>query len=553
MRFSFPLLAAVGLLVLGATAYADTPAAVTPASDPSKVPALAKKRKDTVVAAISLPGGVFTPYFAQNGWDGNVTAVLFENLINVDSNGKPIPGLAESWKISADNLVYTFQLRKGLKFSDGTPLTSADVAFTWTLLLDPAYPGEDVDLSLASIKGGEEYKKGTASSVSGIKVIDAQTVQVTTTAVGATTLNLLGGPVLSKAYYGKGYAQGKLDYLSALHAKPVGTGPYNLDQYITGQEIRFNANPFFYKGKPQVEHFIYKVTTADTALPLFQTGETDYDGFPAKPESFEIVKKLGFATIYSQPIPDFGLIDINLKKPWAQDVRVRQALIYGLDRQKIVDAFYQGYGQVATVPTPTTSWAYTTDGVNPYAYDLAKAKSLLDAAGWVPGADGIRAKDGVRLSLTYLGSKSRAIHEVLIAVASENYKALGVEFNAELTDSNALFSRIKQGKYDLAYYRTSQIVDPDDGVNSWGPTSLNTIGYSEPAYDKAYAKTIASLDQAKRKGAYKELFQAFADKPPVILLDYRRGLAGVSARVQGLAYDPYNGIIASVRNLKIVP
>ena len=127
------------------------------------------------MAAISLPGGVFTPYFAQNGWDGNVTAVLFENLINVDGTGNPVPGLAESWKISNDNLVYTIRLRKGLKFSDGSPLTTADVAFTWTLLLDLTYPGEDVDLTLASIQGGDDYKKGTAKTVAGIKVIDAQT------------------------------------------------------------------------------------------------------------------------------------------------------------------------------------------------------------------------------------------------------------------------------------------------------------------------------------------------------------------------------------------
>ncbi len=106
---------------------------ITPATDASQIPASAKLRKDTVVAGISEPQGIFNPYFFVNGWDENVTNVIFSRLIDWDSQGKLVPGLAESWTVSADNKVYTIKLRPNLTFSDGSPLTAEDVAFTLTV------------------------------------------------------------------------------------------------------------------------------------------------------------------------------------------------------------------------------------------------------------------------------------------------------------------------------------------------------------------------------------------------------------------------------------
>lgn len=256
---------------------------ITPATDASQIPASAKLRTDTVVAGISEPQGIFNPYFFVNGWDENVTNVIFSRLIDWDSQGKLVPGLAESWTVSPDNKVYTIKLRPGLTFSDGSPLTAEDVAFTLTVLLDPKYDG-DTDITLANIAGGTDYKAGKADSVSGLKVIDPLTLQVTTTQPGATTLAKIGGPVLSKAWYGKGYQRGNLDYLRSLHGKPLGNGPYVYDKYIPGQEIRFHANSHFYRGTPPTPRFIYRVTNPSTNFQLFQTGETDYDAFTSRPD-----------------------------------------------------------------------------------------------------------------------------------------------------------------------------------------------------------------------------------------------------------------------------
>lgn len=520
------------------------------ASNPAKNPDQAKNRKDTFVAGISAPGGVFLPFFYDNGWDGNATDPIFASLVGLDKEGKPVPILAEHWEISSDQLKYTFHLKKGLKFSDGSPLTAEDVAFTLTLLHDPAYSGYN-DISQAFIKGGKNYKEGNAASIEGIKVIDPQTIEITTEKINAQSLLLLGSTVLPKAYYGKDYQKGKLDYLKKLYPAPLGAGPYKFEKYIPGQEIRYVANENYFAGKPAVEHLIYKVTDKATNFQLFQTGETDYDGFTANSDSIEQLKSLGFANIRISTANVFSFVYINNKKPYLKDKLVRQALIYGLDRQKYVDVKYRGYGQVANVPTSPLSWSYTEEGINKYKYDVEKAKQLLDQAGWKVGADGIREKDGQKLKISYL---TRAKDDEFIPIAQENYKALGIVLNPEVMDFNALVAKLKEGNYDFAAVSTSMLSDPNDAVAEFASTHPeNSAKYSNPKADKLIAEGVSTTDIEKRKAIYKELYKELTDDPPVILLSYRKSVAAYNGRIQGLDIDNYNGISASLGKLKINP
>lgn len=539
-------------LLLPALAGADEilKEGVTPAADPSQVPAAAKLRRDTVIAGITEPQGIFNPYFFSNGWDENVTNVIFSRLIDWDSRGNLVPGLAESWSISPDGKTYTIKLRPHLTFSDGSPLTAQDMAFTLTVQLDPKYDGP-YDLSLVHIAGGEDYKAGKADSVSGIKVLDPLTLQVTTTQPGATTLASIGGPVLSKAWYGKGYRRGELDYLRSLNGKPLGNGPYVYEKYIPGQEIRFHANPHFYRGVPPTPRFIYRITNPATNFQLFQTGETDYDGFTSRPDDIEQLKMLGFANINLYGSSDYSQIQFNLRRPALQDVNVREALIYGLDRQKIIDVVYQGYGKVANVPIAPISWAYNTQGVNPFAYNPDKARQLLDAAGWKPGADGIRVKDGKRLELTLLATK-KVLNDALIPIAKENWKQIGVQLNPQVLDFNALLALRHTGNYDLATFSTSTLNDPHDGVWNFYTTQARDTGYSNPQVDALINEGNATLDVEKRKAIYLKLYQLLATDPPVILLGYREVLTASSARVKGFRPDIYNGLTGSLPDVTIV-
>lgn len=552
-RFSLALKIALlgGAVAFNTVSFADEiKTGITPATDASQVPAAAKLRKDTVVAGISEPQGIFNPYFFVNGWDENVTNVIFSRLIDWDSHGNLVPGLAESWTVSPDGKTYTIKLRPNLTFSDGSPLSAEDVAFTLSVLYDPKYDG-DIDITQANILGGAEYKAGTADSVSGLKVIDPLTIQVTTTQPGATTLSKIGGPVLSKAYYGKEYQRGNLGYLRTLHGKPLGNGPYVYEKYIPGQEIRFHANTHFYRGTPPTPRFIYRITNPSTNFQLFQTGETDYDAFTSRPDDIEQLQLLGFANINLYGSSDYSEVEFNVRRPALQDAKVRQALIYGLDRQKLIDVVYQGYGKVAIEPIAPISWAYNPEGVNPYKYDKAQAEKLLDEAGWKPGPDGIRVKDGKRLELTLLASK-KVLNDALIPIAKENWKQIGVVLKPQVVDFNALMAQRKSGNYDLASFSTSTLNDPHDGVWDFYSTETKESGYNNPQVDKLIDAGNAELDVEKRKPIYHQLYKVLADDPPVILLGYRQILSASSARVTGFKPDIYNGLTGSLPDVKIV-
>ena len=555
-KYNVPLQLSIALFsgaaIFSATAFADDilKEGFTPATDVSQIPATAKLRKDTIVAGISEPQGIFNPYFFVNGWDENVTNVIFSRLIDWDSQGNLVPGLAESWTVSPDKKVYTIKLRHNLTFSDGSPLTAKDVAFTLTLLFDPKYDG-DTDITLANIVGGAEYKAGKAESVSGLKVLNPLTLQVTTSQPGATTLAKIGGPVLSEAYYGKGYQRGNLDYIRSLHGKPLGNGPYVYEKYIPGQEIRFHANTHFYRGTPPTARFIYRITNPSTNFQLFQTGETDYDAFTSRPDDIEQLKLLGFANINLYGSSDYSKVEFNLHHAVLQDAKVRQALIYGLDRQKLIDVVYQGYGKVAIEPIAPISWAYNPEGINPYHYDPAQAKKLLDEAGWKPGPDGIRVKNGQRLELTLLASK-KVLNDALIPIAQQDWQRIGVLLKPQIVDFNALMAQRKAGNYDLASFSTSTLNDPHDGVWDYYSTEAKVSGYNNPQVDKLINEGNAVLDVTQRKPIYHRLYKVLADDPPVILLGYRQVLTASSARVVGFKPDIYNGLTGSLPYVKIV-
>jgi len=520
------------------------------ATDISKNPQKAKDRTDTFVAGLaSAPGGVFLPYFFENGYDENALSPIFASLVVLDAEGKPKADLAEKWEISSDNLVYTYHLKKDLKFSNGTPVTADDVAFTLTLLADPAYAGY-ADISTYFIKGVDDYKKGNADSVSGIKVINPLTIEITTEKVNAQNLLNLGNRVISKEYYGKGYKKGQLDYLKDLYPAPMGAGPYKFSKYVPGQEIDYVANENYYGGKPSVENLVFKVSSPDTALQLFQTGETDTVGVPLTDDNLQALKGLGFADIQISTVNNFGYVQFNNEKPTLKETAVRQALYYGLDRQKLVDIQYQGHAQVANVFNSPLSWAYTEDGITKYDFNPEKAKKLLDDAGWKAGSDGIREKDGVKLKLNYLTRKG---DDVFISIAKENYKDLGVDFTTEMLDFDTEVAKVNKGDYDLAAFSTSLLTDPNDAVLEYSSTyPQSNLHYSNPKVDKLIKDGISTTDLEQRKTIYKELYKELTNDPPVLLTVYKQSLSATNARIPDLVKDGYNNYDLSLPKIKII-
>lgn len=514
------------------------------ATDLSKLPAVAQKRTDTIIVGLTDPSGAFTPYFQQSGYDGNVSSLLYSSLVTVDDKGVPTPELAESWDVSDDQLTYTFHLRKDLKFSDGSPLTADDVAFTWTIQYDKAYDGGS-QLPSLNVKGGNAYKEGTAEAIEGIKVIDPQTISATLEQPNATALVLLGSNVLSKAYYGKDYKFGELEYIKKLHEKPLGDGPYKLEKFIPGQEVRFVANENYFEGKPKTEHFIYKTTEGDV-WQFVETGEVDYASFSATEENIEKLKALGFVNIIPYTPSTYGYLQVNLKHEQLKDKLVRQAIVYGLDRQSIYVDATQGAGSIANIPASPISWSYTEEGINPYKYDPEKAKQLLEEAGWKVGAGGIREKDGKPLTIHYLGSKSKNT-DIFIAVAKENFEAIGIEFQPEVfADFNSLVSKVEGGDYDLVSFSTPMLTDPSDGFMQFFNGEITD--YDNPKFLELYNKALATTDIEARKAVYKELYQLMNDELPMIFTSYRKTVYAYNGRIENLSVSPFIGLAGSLPN-----
>lgn len=517
------------------------------AADLSKIPDRANQRTDTIIVSLINPSGAFTPYFTQVGYDGNVNIVLYTPLVRVDPNGLPVPGLAERWEISDDELTYTFYLREGLKYSDGSPMTTADVEFTWTLLHDPAYDGIN-NVVETRIKGGLDYKEGRADSIEGIQVIDELTISVTLEDTNATALTVLGGQILSKEYYGKDYQFGNLDYIKNLHSTPITNGPYKLERFIPGQEVRFVANEHYIFGKPKSEYFIYKTTEGDT-WQFIETGEVDYGSFSATADNIEKLKRLGFLDLIPSTASNYGYNQFNLEREHLQDKRVRQALTYGLDRQLIYVDARQGAASIANIPSSPILWSYTEEDINPYPYDPEKAKQLLDEAGWTVGADGIREKDGKKLQINYLGSKNPNT-DIFIAIATENYREIGVDFVPEqFPDFNTLSAKVNSGDYDMASFSTTIISDPSQGVFRF--IKGETKGYDNPQIDELYAQGLATSDIEERKRIYHEMYKILNEELPVMFASYTKSVIAINGRIEGFELNPLAGIGHSLPNWEL--
>lgn len=521
-----------------------------PASNPAASPELALNRGNTVVVGLQEPGGVFTPHFNTSGYDGNVQAVMFPPLVDINEQGEPFPRLAEDWEISDDETVYTYYLREDLKFDDGSDLTAEDVEFTITLLHDPGYGG-NTDISEANVVGGDDYREGDADSISGIEVIDDQTIEIEVEEPNARSLTLLGGQVLSKEYYGADYEKGDLDYLNDLHLQPLGAGPFRFDEYNPGEHIQYVSNEHYYNGEPEVDTFIYRTTEGDSQQ-FFQTGELDYSGFTANQDNYELLESLEFADINVYNSSNYSYIAFNNNSEIFEDPEVRQAFIYGLDRETIIDAHYQGFAEVANVPVAPTSWAHTDDIEAP-PYDPDRARELLDEAGWEEGDDGIREKDGERLRVYYYTS-SGGLGDTLIPIAQENYREIGVDFQVEQMDFNALLSRVEDGDHDLASFSTTMQPDPHIGVQAFhsSHTGSTFSGYGNDEIDGLIDASVATNDQDGRAEAYHELYEALQDDPPMILLNYNKVLTATNARVQGFEPNGVRGISTSIENLEVV-
>lgn len=540
----------------------DNKISLQKATNPDSLPDVAKNRKDTLVIGLDLPDGIFNPLYTDSAYDIQINEVLFAQLLQYKDDGTLEEGLCERAVISDDKKTYTFKLKDDLKWSDGEPITTDDIEFTYKVMADKSYTGPQ-DMNTIDIAGWKDYNEGKSKDISGIKKVDKQTVEITVNTPAATSEEYLGVlPIIPLHYYGKNYVQGKADEtLQPLHRKPeVTSGAYKFKSYTEGQEVDLVANENFYLGTAKIPNLIFKVVSQDTYLQLLQTGEIDMVNTTITEETMEQLADMEFVDVHYWPNNGYGYMGFNMlgEDSKFKDPKVRQALTYGLDRKTIVENIYGEYADQINIPQSALSWAFNDEGTEKYEFNTEKAAELLEEAGWTKNSSGILEKDGKPFEIRFLQTTPNEVNDALVPVAIKNYEALGIKFTPEQMDFPTLRKKLDDAKagvasadYDMYFMAWSLNPDPDSSTSLSSKGSQNKNGYNNPKVDELLKNGLNEFDLEKRKEIYHELYKELNSDLPYIFVYQRKDGWAVNSKVEGFTMSPYRRYTMDIQNFTL--
>ena len=480
------------------------------------------KHKDTIVYGISTsPSGVFNPLLADSKYDDAVDSVVYSSLLKLDKNQNVEPDLAESYKVSDDNLKITFKLKKDLKWSDGQKLTAKDVEFTLKSLAHKDYQGANYNF-VKSIVGAEDYNAGKSKEIQGIKVVDESTIELTFVKAYSPALINIGTTGIIPEHIWKDVELAKWKTATDKLKKPVGSGPFKLESFTEGSEVKFVKNDNYYAGKPKTEKLVYKVVNDDTVGAELKNGGVDIaDVSNLKDADRKELEKNKFVMKkYANNL--FQYMGTNLRNKTLQDKNIREAFIYALDRKSMVDKLLEGNGTVVNTPMLSSSWAYPkAEKLEKYDFNVQKAKELLEKSGYKDtNNDGYVDKDGKNLEFTLDVPTGNKLREQTAQIIQENLKQAGVKINLNTMEFKALMQKVVTNHDfelymmgnnlpadpDLTSYWSSQAVSDVKGKEGW-----NISGLKSAEVDKFLEEGISTFDIEKRKAAY-EKFGVYMNK-----------------------------------------
>jgi peptide/nickel transport system substrate-binding protein len=354
------------------------------------------KAKNVLVFGSSADPVALDGALISDGESGRVVSQIYEGLVALKAGTTtPVPGLALSWQPSKDGLTWTFKLRQGVQFTDGTPFNADAVCANFSRWYDftGSFQNPDATYYWQTVFGGFRHPEPgspTTSIYRGCKAVGKYTVRLFLTQRSASFISALSAPSFSMesptamAKYGAN--QGSVDSNGVFHPTgtyatqhPTGTGPFMLKSWRVGDQLELVPNPHYWGKKPSIQRLIFKPISDPTArLQALQSGEIDgYD--LVAPQDIPTLKSAGFQ-ILSRPAFNVAYVGFNSSKPPLDNPLVRQAVAYGLDRQSVVNSFYAGRAVVAQEFMPPQLFGYSKN-VQKYTYDPNKSKALLKQAG----------------------------------------------------------------------------------------------------------------------------------------------------------------------------
>ncbi|MGW5098087.1 ABC transporter substrate-binding protein [Streptomyces nodosus] len=466
----------------------------------------------SVVIGVATEPDTLSPLLGY-GKDGN--SKIFDGLLARDAELKLKPALATALpQVTADGLTYTYTLRDGVKFSDGKPLTTDDVVFTYRTVLD----GKTNNTSRSELDAVKDVRAS-----GGNRVVFTLKYPYAPFA-GRTVLPIVPEHIAGKQDPNTG----------SFNTEPVGTGPYVLSAWSKGEKLTFKANPHYWGGKPKVRTFTMAVI-ADDSVRATRLRSGDLDGAVLPPQLAATFKGENGKKTYRANSYDFRAVTLPTENKVTGDRAIRRALDAAVDREAMVAKILDGAGRPAYGPLPMDDPWFAKSVERPR--DLAGARRILDEAGWRTGKDGIRVKDGRRASFTLLypsGDKVRQDHA--LAYASDAKKA-GIDVTVESATWEVIEPRMKD---DAVLAGFGSAGDPDFGLYTLLHSSLagdgfnNMARYSDPAVDKALDAGRRSRDRTVRANAYDTVQRALVENPGYTFLTHIDHLYVLADRWQGL-------------------
>jgi len=457
---------------------------------------------------------------------------VFSALVRVNKDFKVVSDLAESWTVSDDGKTFTFNLRSGVKWHDGKPFSAEDVKFTYELMLNKDNrAGSSHWLYFGYIEGAAAYRAGKADSIKGLEVLGPAKIRIRLNAPYAAFLTVSAAqPIVPKHILGSVPVRKMIKHKFTHY--PVGTGPYVVESWKSRDRTVLRANPHYFGKKPNFDRIIWRtLPDSSSRLSALRTGKIDVNGmYAAVPvDEFENLGKDPCCRGVRMSGQSNWFMDFNLKNPMFRDLRVRKAISYAIDRKVILKEIFHGWGTINNTPFHSLSWAYKKD-VTLYDGDLAKAKALLEEAGWKMGPGGVRVKDGKRLSFTWRVGIGRAA-AIMAQAAVPMLRKAGIEAKVERLDFVTLwFKHYVRKKYDvLSHLHPNSIYpDPDYDLLRWYDSRINKTGYNNPKVEQIIKKAAVTRGRAKRKALYDELQEILAKDAVRLWLIQTDELWGVS-------------------------
>ncbi len=470
---------------------------------------------DTVVIAIEEDPGTLDPRLATTAYASRLSALLFDGLVKLDRDGRLVPDLAERYE-SPDARTFVFHLRDGVRFHDGKLLTSADVAFTVRSILDPAL---------------RSPKLGAFKEVSAIETPDPRIVVFRLKRPFSPFLTAAMTGIVPEGLSGKSPE----DFARA----PVGTGPFRFKSWEANSRIALDANPAYFGGAPKIPHALFKVIPNDTTRVLeLRKGSVDLIQNAVPAYAVKSLREDPGVEIVERPGINFSYLGFNLEDPILRRQEVRAAIAHAIDRKAIIEHVVDGHATIAKGLLAPSNWAYTDD-VETYDYDPAKARALLDAAGY-PDPDGPGPKP--RFSLSYKTStlKERvSIAETIV----QSLKGVGIDVSLRSLDFGTLFSDVNKGNFQLYGLAWVGVTEPDILYSAFDsasapPDGANRGHYRNPRLDALLERAREITDEGGRKKLYAEAQRILAHDLPYVPLWYSTDVAAMRRRVVGYAVYP---------------